>query len=129
MYFFGRAHTGDDTVVYFPDARVVMVSDMMTDTSPIVDWANGGSWVEWQKVMEGILKLDFEIAIQGRGEPKTRADVQAFKDKVDIVINRATEAIRNGATREQLISQVKTDDLAPWNLNPQFFQNLYDELK
>jgi glyoxylase-like metal-dependent hydrolase (beta-lactamase superfamily II) len=129
MHFFGRAHTGDDTVVYFPDARVVMVSDMMTDTSPIVDWTNGGSWVEWQRVMDGILKFDFEIAIQGRGEPKTKADVQAFKTKVETVINRASEAIRNGATRDQLASQVKTDDLAPWNLNAQFFQNLYDELK
>jgi glyoxylase-like metal-dependent hydrolase (beta-lactamase superfamily II) len=129
MHFFGRAHTGDDTVVYFPDARIVMVSDMMTDTSPIVDWANGGSWVEWQRVMDGILKLDFETAIQGRGEPKTRAEVQAFKAKVDTVITRASDAIKNGATREQLATQVKTDDLAPWTLNAQFFQNLFDELK
>ena len=128
QFFFGRAHTGDDTVTYFPDAKVVMVSDMMTDTNPIVDWTNGGSWVEWQKVMEGILKLDFEVAIQGRGEPKTRADVQAFKTKVDNVISRTAAAIKSGATKEQLVSQVKTDDLAPWNLNAQFFGNLFDEL-
>src|SRR5262252_3499854 len=75
LHFYGRGHTGDDTMVYFPDAKVVMVSDEMTDTNPVIDWANGGSWVEWSKVLEGVLKLDFETAIQGRGEPKTRADV------------------------------------------------------
>jgi len=128
MHFYGRGHSGGDTMVYFPDAKVVMVSDEMTDTNPVIDWANGGSWVEWSKVLEGVLKLDFDIAIQGRGEPKTHADVQAFKDKVDLVIRRANDAIKAGATKETLASQVKTDDLAPWNLNAQFFGNLYDEL-
>jgi glyoxylase-like metal-dependent hydrolase (beta-lactamase superfamily II) len=129
LHFYGRGHTGDDTMVYFPDAKVVMVSDDITDTSPVIDWANGGSWVEWSKALEGVLKLDFDMAIPGRGEPKTRADVQAFKDKVDLVIKRANDAIKAGATKETLAMQVKVDDLAPWNLNAQFFGNLYDELK
>jgi glyoxylase-like metal-dependent hydrolase (beta-lactamase superfamily II) len=128
-HFYGRGHTGDDTMVYFPDAKVVMVSDQMTDGNPVIDWANGGSWVEWSKVLEGVLKLDFEIAIKGRGEPKTRADVEAFKKKVDLVISRATDAIKAGATKETLAAQVKVDDLAPWMLNAQFFGNLHDELK
>jgi glyoxylase-like metal-dependent hydrolase (beta-lactamase superfamily II) len=129
LHFFGRGHTGDDTMVHFPDAKVVMVSDDMSDGNPIVDWANGGSWVEWSRALDGVLKLDFEVAIQGRGEPKARADVQAFKNRVDLVITRANDAIKAGATKETLAMQVKTDDLAPWNLNAQFFGNLYDELK
>jgi len=128
-HFYGRGHTGDDTMVYFPDAKVVMVSDDMADGNPIVDWAQGGSWVEWSKALEGVLKLDFDTAIQGRGEPKTRAEVQAFKDKVDLVIKRANDAIKAGATKDTLAMQVKVDDLAPWNFNAQFFSNLYDELK
>jgi len=46
-HFFGRGHTGDDTMVYFPDLEVVMVSDQITDGTPIVDFANGGSAPEW----------------------------------------------------------------------------------
>jgi len=129
LHFYGRGHTGDDTMVYFPDAKVVMVSDEMSDGNPVIDWANGGSWVEWSKVLDGVLKLDFETAIQGRGEPKTRADVEAFKKKVDLVISRASDAIKAGATKETLAMQVKVDDLAPFTLNAQFFGNLYDELK
>ena len=81
-HFYGRGHTGDDTMVYFPDLKVVMVSDQMTDTNPIVDFANGGSAVDWNKSLDGVLKLDFDMAIPGRGEPKTRAEVQAFPGQV-----------------------------------------------
>jgi cyclase len=126
-YFFGRGHTGGDTMVYFPDAKVVMVSDHMTDATPIVDFANGGSAVEWTRSLDGVLALDFEQAIQGRGEPKTRAEVQAFRDRFAAVVTRAREAVKAGATRETLGAQVKTDDLN-WNFNANFWGSLFDEI-
>ena len=124
---YGRGHTGDDTMVYFPDLKVVMVSDQMTDATPIVDFANGGSAVEWNRSLDGVLKLDFEMAIPGRGEPKTRAEVQAFRDKFGSLLSRASDAIKAGATKETLAMQVKTDDLG-WMLNAAFYGSLYDEL-
>lgn len=124
---FGRGHTGDDTMIYFPDAKVVMVSDQITDTNPIADYANGGSLLDWNKSLDGVLKLDFEIAIAGRGEPKTRAEVQAFRDKMATLISRAQDAIKAGATKETFASMVKTDDLG-WKLNPNLLGSLYDEM-
>ena len=126
-YSFGRGHTGDDTMVYFPDAKVVMVSDQITNATPIVDFANGGSALGWTQILDGVLKLDFEIAIPGRGEPKTRAEVEAFRAQFASLVGRAADAVKAGATRETLAAQVKTDDLG-WQLNPQFFGQLYDEL-
>ena len=126
-HFYGRGHTGDDTMVYFPDLKVVMVSDQMSDATPIVDFANGGSAVEFTRSLDGVLKLDFEMAIPGRGEPKTRADVEAFRDKFASVVSRASDAIKAGATRETLASMVKTDDLG-WMFNAGFYGSLYDEL-
>jgi cyclase len=124
---YGRGHTGDDTMVYFPDLKVVMVSDQITDATPIVDFANGGSAVEWTQILDGVLALDFEMAIPGRGEPKTKAEIQAFRSRFASVVSRASEAIKAGATKEQLASQVKTDDLG-WQFNPQFYGQLFDEL-
>jgi len=124
---FGRGHTGDDTMVYFPDAKVVMVSDQITNATPIVDFANGGSAVEWTQILDGVLKLDFEMAIPGRGEAKSRAEVEAFRAQFASLLSRASDAIKAGATRDTLASQVKTDDLG-WQFNPQFFNQLYDEL-
>ena len=124
---FGRGHTGDDTMIYFPDLKVVMVSDQMTDGSPVVDYANGGSLLDWNKSLDGVLKLDFEIAIAGRGEPKTRADVEAFRNKIATLISRARDAIKGGATRETFPSMLKIDDLG-WTLNPNLLGSLYDEM-
>jgi glyoxylase-like metal-dependent hydrolase (beta-lactamase superfamily II) len=126
-HFYGRGHTGDDTMVYFPDLKVVMVSDQMSDNTPIVDFANGGSAVEFTRSLEGVLKLDFDTAIPGRGEPKTRADVQAFRDRFATVVTRASDAIKAGATKDTLAMQVKTDDLG-FTFQPAFYGSLYDEL-
>src|SRR6185436_14997992 len=126
-HFYGRGHTGDDTMVYFPDAKMVMVSDQMTDATPIVDFANGGSAREWASVLDGVLKLDFEMAIPGRGEPKSRAEVEAYRAKFATVVSRASEAVKAGATRDTLGMQVKTDDLG-WQFAPAFYGSLYDEL-
>jgi cyclase len=126
-HFYGPGHTGDDTMVYFPDLKVVMVSDQMTDANPIVDFANGGSAVDWNKSLDGVLKLDFDMAIPGRGEPKTRAEVEAFRTKFATLLSRASDAIKAGATKETLAMQVKTDDLG-WTLNAGFYGSLYDEL-
>jgi glyoxylase-like metal-dependent hydrolase (beta-lactamase superfamily II) len=126
-HFYGRGHTGDDTMVYFPDLKVVMVSDQITDNTPLADFANGGSAVEWTQILDGVLKLDFDMAIPGRGEPKSRADVEAYRTKFATVISRASDAIKAGATRDQLALQVKTDDLG-WQFNAGFYGNLYDEL-
>ena len=114
-------------MVYFPDLKVVMVSDQITDATPIVDFANGGSAVEWTQILDGVLKLDFDMAIPGRGEPKTKAEVKAYRDKFGTLVSRASDAIKAGATRDQLAAQVKTDDLG-WQLNAAFFGSLYDEL-
>jgi glyoxylase-like metal-dependent hydrolase (beta-lactamase superfamily II) len=127
LYSLGRGHSGGDTMVYFPDARVVMVSDQITDNAPIVDFANGGSAVGWAPMLDGVLKLDFEMAIPGRGEPKTRAEVEAYRTKFATVVARARDAITAGATRETLPTQLKTDDLG-WTFNAQFYGSLYDEL-
>jgi cyclase len=127
LYSFGRGHSGGDTMVYFPDSKVVMVSDQITDNAPLVDFANGGSAVGWAPILDGVLKLDFEQAIPGRGEPKTRAEVEAYRNKIATVVSRTTDAIKGGATRDTLATVVKTDDLG-WTFNAAFYGSLYDEL-
>ena len=64
-----------------PESRDGQRSDHRQRT-PIVDFANGGSAVEWTQILDGVLKLDFEMAIPGRGEPKSRAEVQAFRTQI-----------------------------------------------
>jgi len=122
-YYFGRAHTNGDTWVYFPDLRVIATGDSFVAQAPNADYPFGGSAVEWVKTLDKVLKLDFDTAIPGHGnDPMTKADVQAFRDKMNTLVTRAQQAVKSGTSKEQLLASIKTDDIG-WNVNtPQWSQ-------
>jgi glyoxylase-like metal-dependent hydrolase (beta-lactamase superfamily II) len=113
LHHFGNAHTSGDTVVYFPDLKTVCLSDVVTTgrTGPLIDYAGGGSATDWTNVLAAILKLDFDAAVPGNGDVLTKADVQAYKTKYDTWLARAREAVKQGVPQDQLLAQIKTDDL------------------
>jgi glyoxylase-like metal-dependent hydrolase (beta-lactamase superfamily II) len=129
LYHFGRAHTGGDSVVYFPDLKVVAVSDVLGPNAPGADFQGGGSLVGWGPVLAGVLKLDWDVCIPGTGDAMNRAAVEAYKTKVDTLVSRAKELVKNGTPKDQLMAQLKTDDLG-WrlNLNGERLDMFYDEL-
>jgi glyoxylase-like metal-dependent hydrolase (beta-lactamase superfamily II) len=128
-HHFGNAHTGGDTVVYFPDLKLVAVSDEVTSgmTGPLADYAGGGSFVDWIPTLDSLLKLDFDTAIPGNGNPISKADVQTYRNKVATFVDRAKEAVRKGVPKDQLMAQVNTDDLG-WKPRAPNVDPFYEEL-
>ncbi len=112
---FGNAHTNGDTVVYFPNLRVVAVGDLFASV-PDPDYSAGGSLAGWGRVLAEVLKLDFDVVVPGTGTTVTRADLQAFKERIDTLVSRATLLVRNGVPKDQLRAHLKTDDLG-WSLD------------
>jgi glyoxylase-like metal-dependent hydrolase (beta-lactamase superfamily II) len=134
-HHFGRAHTSGDTVVYFPDLKVVALSDELTvgtppgSRAPLADYAGGGSLVEWPSVLDSILKLDWDLAIPGNDDPQPRSYVQAYRDNIAKVVDRARAAVKTGVPKDQLMATIKTDDLPfKLNLQPAALDGFYDEL-
>jgi hypothetical protein len=41
----------------------------------------------------------------------TRAQLEAFKAKLDILVSRATGLVKKGVAKDQLMTQLKSDDL------------------
>ena len=125
----GRAHTGGDSVVYFPDVKVVATSDAVTTGTqgPLADYAGGGSFAEWTRVLDAMLKLDFDTAVPGAGPVLTKADVQAFRTKFTTVMMRASELVQKGVPKDQLLMQLKTDDIG-WAPRVPQIDPFYEEL-
>lgn len=115
LMHFGNAHTNGDTVVFFPNLKVVAVGDLLAPT-PNPDFAEGGSLVGWGPVLAQILKLDFDVVVPGTGATATRADLEAFKRKIDTLVSRATGLVKAGVPKNQLMAKLKTDDLG-WRFN------------
>jgi len=82
----------------------------------MIDYDGGGRATDLQNVLAHVLKLDFDTAIPGNGDPLTKADVAAFKTKYDAFLARARELVRQGVPKDQLLSRLKSEDLA---LSPQ----------
>lgn len=115
VYHFGRAHTGGDSVVYFPDLKIVAGGDAIVNGAPNIDFANGGSAVEWPKLIASTLKLKFDTLIPGHGNVMTNADVVTYKGKWDTLVSRAEEQVKKGTPKDKLLASIKTDDIG-WNI-------------
>jgi len=113
VYHFGPGHTSGDSVVFFPDLKIIMLSDVVTTgaTGPLMDYASGGSALEWPKVLESILTLDFDTAIAGNGDPLTKADVATYKTKYELLLSRAKAQVAKGTPKEDLLKSIRTDDI------------------
>ena len=107
-YHFASGHTSGDTVVYFPDVKVVSLGDEFTAAGPNCDYPMGGSILGWSKSLAEVLKLDFDTAIPGHGnDPMTKADVTTFQKRMDAIGKKAIELVKAGTPKDQLRQQIQ----------------------
>ena len=109
VYHFGAASTGGDSITYFPDLKVVVMGDVFQNGMNC-DYAQGGSMIEWPKTLEAILKLDFDTVIPNRGNPATRADLEAAHKRVATIASTAIDLVKKGTPKDQLIAQINAVD-------------------
>jgi len=100
--YFGRGHTNGDAVIYFPALRVLHTGDLMANNTPLIDYAGGGSVVEWAKTLDGALKLDFDTVIPGHGKITDKAGLLAYRNNVEKLKNRAAGLIHQGKSQEDV---------------------------
>jgi glyoxylase-like metal-dependent hydrolase (beta-lactamase superfamily II) len=129
LVHFGRAHTNGDSIVYFPNLKVIAVGDLYTPNTPEIDFACGGSLLSWGPVLGRILSLDFDIAVPSAGPLVTRAELEAFKTKLDTLVSRGVSLLDKGVTKDQLMARLETDDLG-WHFSftPEQLDKFYEEL-
>ncbi|MEO8099289.1 MAG: MBL fold metallo-hydrolase [Acidobacteriota bacterium] len=117
LHYYGAAHTGGDTLVYFPDLRVIHGGDVLVGAGPNCDFPNGGSAVSWIKVLDEVAKLDFDTVVPGHSAPgattMTRAEFDAYRTKWKTFVQRAIDEVKKGTPKEGLIAAIKVDDIAP----------------
>jgi len=66
IIFLGRAHTGGDVVIYFPDEKLVYTGDMAFSGPSFL----GDGYVdEWPETLENLKQLDFDLFVPGHGDP------------------------------------------------------------
>ena len=125
-HYYGRGHTSGDAVIYFPELKVIHTGDLFLATRvggrggaparerppgvPIyVDYVQGGSFLDWSKTMDDMLKLDFDTAIPGHGPVSTRADVVKFRADLETMRTRLIGLIKGGTKKAELAKILEDD--------------------
>ncbi len=120
--YFGRGHTSGDAVIYFPELKTIHTGDLFLGRTPAqnptarppgvniyVDYAQGGSFFEWTKTLDGALLLDFDTVIPGHGPISTRNDVVKFRSDLETMRNRLVGLIKQGKGKEDIVSLLEAD--------------------
>jgi cyclase len=110
LYYFGRGHTNGDVVAYFPADRTLATGDLyVTGVGQLIDYAAGGSAKEWTRTLDGVLGLDFDVAIPGHGVVAKKEDVRKFREFTVTLKNRVRELVVKKATPAEVEQVMRTE--------------------
>ena len=131
-----RGHTDGDSIIYFPQDKVVHMGDLFFNKIiPFIDGAHGGSTAEWIETLDAVMARADPAAqyIPGHGEVTTVADLKAFKQYFIDLHAAVKKAVDAGMTREQAVKEVKLEQYSSYNGYAQRFPanvgTVYDEMK
>jgi glyoxylase-like metal-dependent hydrolase (beta-lactamase superfamily II) len=111
VHHYAAGHTSGDSIVYFPDLKVVAMGDEFATAGGNCDYAQGGSILEWAKSLDAVLKLDIDTVIPGHGnDPVGKAELQAWKTRLDTISKIAIDLVKKGTPKDQLIAAIGAAD-------------------
>jgi glyoxylase-like metal-dependent hydrolase (beta-lactamase superfamily II) len=131
------AHTDGDTMVYFPDSKVLMTGDFYRSLGyPNIDLANGGSLKGMLAGMQAIADLtapDTKI-IPGHGATVDRTAVIAQRDMILAIRDKVAALVQQGKTQEEVVAAHPTADYdakvpTAATTSARFIGQLYSEIK
>ena len=112
LYYFGRAHTNGDAMVFFPAHRVLHIADVFPGTElPIMDSNNGGSGIGFADTLTRALKFaekNADVLVNGhRDTTSTNADLRGFIQFIRTYVKDVQDAKRSGKSVDDVAASWK----------------------
>ena len=131
------AHTDGDTMVYFPNADVIMTGDFYRSLGyPNIDRANGGSLKGMLDGLGAVVSLAKPTTkiVPGHGATVDKTAVAAHRDMIIALRDRVAKLVQQGQTQEQVIAAKLNADYdskvqQPGTTGERFIGQLYAELQ
>jgi cyclase len=115
LYYFGRAHTRGDTVIYLPGEKVVITGDISQTGVP--DTLHSYP-VEWLSTLESLKALDWTVNIPGHGKVQDGKEaVDGFLNYLNDLVSGVKTAVAKQLTEDQTVEFV---DLRKYAARPDF---------
>ncbi len=118
---FKGAHTGDDSVLYLPQAGVLFMSDLLfVGCHP---YLADGDPLQLLNALQSLARLDAEVFVPGHGPPGTRADLDAMSAYVEHCLETAGALVQqSGDLDEVILRQSPPEPFRAWRY-PRFYHS------
>src|SRR5580698_8729824 len=132
-----KAHTDGDTLVYFPNANVIMIGDYFRSLGyPNIDRANGGSLPGMLAGIDAAIKLCNATTkvVPGHGEVTDRNGLMAHRDMIIAIRDKIAPMVSQGKTLAEVVAAKPTADYdakvpGVGTTGERFIGQVYAELK
>jgi glyoxylase-like metal-dependent hydrolase (beta-lactamase superfamily II) len=107
----GPAHTLGDSMVYFPDSKILFSGDLAFFYAMPLCRGHMPNWVE---VCDIIRALDIETIVPGHGPIGTKRELQDMQEFLEFMVERTRDCFENGLNRDEAAAAIDIGDWARW---------------
>jgi len=123
LQYWGPAHTNGDSIIHFQEANVVHCGDLVFNRKfPYIDKSTGAmidNWIEILQQMQSYFDNDtlfiFGHSREGFSVTGNKGDLAAFSDYLTALLEFVATEIRNGKTREQILTTTSIPGVPEWS--------------
>jgi len=109
LLYFGPAHTFGDTLVYFPQSKLLFAGDVAFFYS--MPLAAAGKIGGWLKVIDRVKDMDVEMIVPGHGPVGGKQELEDEREYFEFVMEQTKRCFEAGMTPEQAVEAI---DLGPY---------------
>ena len=109
LLYYGPAHTFGDTLVYFPQSKVLFAGDVAFFYS--MPLAAAGKIGGWLRVIDRVMDMDIDLIVPGHGPPGGKRELEDEREYFEFVMNETKRCFDQGMTPEQALEDI---DLGPY---------------
>jgi cyclase len=129
LLYYGPAHTFGDTLVYFPQSKVLFAGDIaFFYAMPLVAGKVGG----WLEVIDRVKELELELIVPGHGPVGGKQELEDEREYFDFVMEQSRMCFERGMTPEEAAKEIDLGPYAEWPEAERFVANVgvaYRELR
>jgi cyclase len=129
LLHYGPAHTFGDTLVYFPQSKVLFAGDVaFFYAMPLVGGKVGG----WLEVIDRVKDLDIEMIVPGHGPVGGKQELEDEREYFEFVMDQSRRCLERGMTPEDAAREIDLGPYAEWPESERFVANVavaYRELR
>jgi glyoxylase-like metal-dependent hydrolase (beta-lactamase superfamily II) len=130
LLYYGAAHTFGDTLLYFPQSKLLFAGDVaFFHSTPL---AAGGKIGSWLQVIDRVKDLDVETIVPGHGPLGTKAELEDEREYFLFLMEQTKLCFDEGMTSEQAVEAIDPGPYKDWLDSERIIANVgvvYRELR